>query len=74
MSMMRTISLKRTRSIGILAFSLAVLQAGAGLAQSGAVADFYRGKTVNLVIGTVVGGEYDLHARLIGRFIGRHIP
>ena len=38
------------------------------------VADFYRGKTVNGLIGTVVGGEYDLHTRMVLRFIGKHIP
>lgn len=38
------------------------------------VADFYRGKNVNLVIPTSAGGEYDLHGRMIARFIGRHIP
>jgi tripartite-type tricarboxylate transporter receptor subunit TctC len=38
------------------------------------VADFYRGKTVNMLIGVPPGGEYDLHARLIARHIGRHIP
>lgn len=43
-------------------------------ARADAVADFYRGKTVNLVIPTSAGGEYDLHGRLIARFIGRHIP
>ena len=42
--------------------------------RSGEVEDFYRGKTINLVISTPPGGEYDLHGRLIGRFIGRHIP
>ena len=43
-------------------------------AQSSAVADFYRGKNVNFIIGTVMGGEYDLHGRLIARVIGKHIP
>jgi tripartite-type tricarboxylate transporter receptor subunit TctC len=38
------------------------------------VADFYKGKTINLLIGVGVGGEYDLHARLSGRHIGKHIP
>lgn len=38
------------------------------------MAAFYRGKSVNVLIGVGVGGEYDLHARLIGRHIGRHIP
>jgi tripartite-type tricarboxylate transporter receptor subunit TctC len=39
-----------------------------------AVANFYRGKTINVLIGTVVGGEYDLHTRLVARFMGKHIP
>ena len=35
-------------------------------AQAQSVADFYRGKTVNVLIGVGVGGEYDLQARLVG--------
>ncbi len=38
------------------------------------VADFYRGKTFSIVIGATPGGGYDTYARLIGRFIGKHIP
>lgn len=39
------------------------------------VADFYRGKTVQFVIRAAAGGGgYDGYARLLGRFIGRHIP
>ena len=43
-------------------------------AQAQSVADFYRGKTVNVLIGVGVGGEYDLQARLVARHIGKHIP
>ena len=57
----------------------AILLAGlSGLTATSARADagedFYKGKTVNMLIGVSVGGEYDLHARMIARFIGRHIP
>ena len=38
------------------------------------MADFYRGKTVQLLIGYTAGGNYDLSARLLARHIGRHIP
>ncbi len=38
------------------------------------VADFYKNKTIDLVIGYSPGGTYDLYARLVGRFIGEHIP
>src|SRR5262249_48608383 len=37
------------------------------------VADFYAGRTVQLVIGYAPGGGYDDHARTLGRHIGRHI-
>ena len=43
-------------------------------AQAQTVAEFYRGKTVNVYIGVGVGGEYDLQARLVARHIGKHIP
>ena len=42
--------------------------------QAQSVADFYRGKTVNVLIGVAPGGEYDLQARLVARHIGKHIP
>src|SRR3954463_10095293 len=38
------------------------------------IADFYRGKTINVYIGVGVGGEYDIQARLVARHIGKHIP
>lgn len=37
-------------------------------------ADFYHAKRVTLVIGYGPGGGYDLYARMLGRFIGTHIP
>lgn len=37
-------------------------------------ADFYRGKTVDLLIGYGVGGGYDVYGRAIARHIGKHIP
>ena len=43
-------------------------------AQPDAIAEFYRGKTVNVLIGVGVGGEYDIQARLVARHIGKHIP
>jgi len=43
-------------------------------ARSQSVEEFYKGRTVNLVIGFSVGGGYDLYARHLARHIGRHIP
>ena len=36
--------------------------------------EFYKGKTINVVIGFSVGGGYDLYARHLARHIGKHIP
>src|SRR5215813_13035633 len=38
------------------------------------VEEFYKGKTLNLIIGYSVGGGYDLYGRLLARHIGKHIP
>ena len=43
-------------------------------AQADPIADFYAGKTVQLIIGYAPGAGYDEYARLLGRHIGRHIP
>ena len=36
--------------------------------------DFYKGKTVTLIVGYASGGSYDLNARLVARHLGRFIP
>ncbi len=43
-----------------------------GRAQS--VADFYKGKTIRVSVGTSPGGVNDITARLVSRHIGKHIP
>jgi tripartite-type tricarboxylate transporter receptor subunit TctC len=44
------------------------------IAHAQSVADFYRGKTVDVYVGYSVGAGYDLYARLVGRHLGKHIP
>ena len=34
-----------------------------------AVADFYRGKTVRIIVGFSAGGGYDQYSRIIGRHL-----
>ena len=53
---------------------LAALAAGTGLARADGIADFYKGRDVSLIIGYSVGGGYDAYARLLARYVGRHIP
>jgi tripartite-type tricarboxylate transporter receptor subunit TctC len=38
------------------------------------IADFYRGKTMKVIIGYAPGGGYDIYGRLAAEFLGRHIP
>src|ERR1043166_8939575 len=39
-----------------------------------AAADFYKGKTVRIIVGFTAGGGYDAYSRLIGRHLHKHIP
>lgn len=43
-------------------------------ASADSVADFYKGKQVELYIGYSVGGGYDTYARLLANYMGKHIP
>jgi tripartite-type tricarboxylate transporter receptor subunit TctC len=38
------------------------------------VADFYRGRTMSMLIGYTVGGGYDTYARVLARHMGKRIP
>src|SRR4030088_53768 len=38
------------------------------------VEDFYRGRSVTLLIGYTVAGGYDTYARVLAHHLGRHIP
>jgi tripartite-type tricarboxylate transporter receptor subunit TctC len=65
---------ERNPSAAVCGAMLLALVVRASAAQADPVADFYRGKTVNVLIGVGAGGEYDIQARLVARHIGRHIP
>ena len=52
---------------------LLVALALAAPARADAVADFYRGRTITLVVGYGPSGGYDLFARLTARHLGRYI-
>jgi tripartite-type tricarboxylate transporter receptor subunit TctC len=49
---------------------LPILLAGPAHAQD----DFYKGKTVTIVVGFSPAGGYDVNARMLARHLGRHIP
>jgi tripartite-type tricarboxylate transporter receptor subunit TctC len=58
----------------LLVAGLVVAWLAPARASADEVADFYRGKTISMLIGVGAGGEYDTIARLVARHIGRHIP
>lgn len=57
-----------------LLLALTILLSSAVIASADPVADFYRGKTMHMIIPSTTGGDYDNRARLISRHMGRHIP
>jgi tripartite-type tricarboxylate transporter receptor subunit TctC len=38
-----------------------------------AIEEFYRGKTIRVIVGSAPGGGYDTYARAVARHIGKHI-
>jgi tripartite-type tricarboxylate transporter receptor subunit TctC len=53
-------------------FAAAALSAQPARAQT--VEDFYKGKTITLVVGNGPGGGFDVFGRLLARHIGRYVP
>jgi len=55
--------------------TLTIVSAGPAVpASAQPVAEFYRGKTVTLIVSSATGGGYDTLARVIASHLGRHIP
>lgn len=67
--------MKRELIYGIAALAVAAgtLTVGAS-ARADSVEEFYRGKTVELIVGYSAGGGYDRYARVLARHMGRFIP
>src|SRR5205085_6047672 len=38
------------------------------------VEDFYRGKTIRVIVGSAAGGGFDTYSRTIARYFGRYVP
>jgi tripartite-type tricarboxylate transporter receptor subunit TctC len=65
--------LRRALAFSALAVGASV-QGPTGARAADPIADFYSGKSVQLVIGYAPGGGYDVYARALARYMGRHIP
>jgi len=62
------------RLFTLLSASIAVALTLAAPARAQSVEDFYRGRSITVLVGFTAGGGYDLYARLLGRHMGRHVP
>lgn len=51
-----------------------LLAAGAMAAAAETVEEFYKGKSIDLIIGYTAGGGYDLYARLTTKHMAKYIP
>jgi tripartite-type tricarboxylate transporter receptor subunit TctC len=60
--------------ISRLSFLIVAAALAAAPARAQAPADFYRGKQITMMVGSDAGSGYDLYARLLARFLPRHIP
>lgn len=58
----------------MLALSTLCFLYGSAGVRADAVADFYRGKTLRIVNWASPGGEYDIHGRIVSRYLGKHLP
>ena len=66
----RRLRRRSIRATGIVAVLLAL----PAFAHAQGAADFYRNKQIQLIVGYEPGNDYDLGARLLARFLPRHIP
>jgi tripartite-type tricarboxylate transporter receptor subunit TctC len=57
-----------------LAAAVVAVSLAATPALADSVADFYKGKTIAILMGTGPGASYDLYGRTIAEHLGRHIP
>src|ERR1700680_4227194 len=51
-----------------------ILAATASPAHADSAEDFYKGRTITVLIGYSPGGSYDAAGRVLARHMGRHIP
>jgi len=59
-------------AVGCFAAAIAILATAPAFAQS--PAEFYKGKSIDMIIGYPPAGSNDVYARLVARHLGKHIP
>ena len=64
----------RLQHVGVIATVLAFMAPGGSPADAQTVAEFYRGNRISIIVGVPPGGNYDLNARTLARYMPRYIP
>jgi tripartite-type tricarboxylate transporter receptor subunit TctC len=62
------------RSVNVWFFRAILLLTVTILPASVRAQDFYKDKTLTIIVGYSPGGSFDLYARVLGRYIGRYLP
>ncbi len=62
------------RSTWLFRILCATLLLTGGMARADEISDFYKGKTVTIVVGYSTGGGYDLQARALAKYWPKYIP
>ncbi|MEA2904224.1 MAG: hypothetical protein QOI12_1611 [Alphaproteobacteria bacterium] len=66
--------MRLSRSAAIIGATAALALVAAGAPTAAPAQEFYRGKTIELIISTGVGGGLDANARVVARHLAGHIP
>src|SRR4249919_220270 len=66
--------MRKARTCGVALGMVAALCLSALPAQAEPIEDFYRGKTLRMLIGYGPGGGYDIYGRIVAEFLPRHLP
>lgn len=70
--MLHPVTRRAARLVALIVASLPVLAPAA--AQTPTVEQFYKGRTISMIIPSSPGGVNDIAGRLVAQFIGAHIP
>jgi len=66
--------LNRTYKCAVALAAMAAAWIVPGAARADAVADFYKGKDITIIVAFGEGGGYSIYARTLSQFWGKHIP
>ncbi|HEX2932845.1 MAG TPA: hypothetical protein VHV54_24160, partial [Candidatus Binatia bacterium] len=62
------------KAFGVFLLSIFISASLATSTLAASVEDFYKGKTIQFVVGGTAGGGYDTYTRLIARYFSQYVP